>query len=38
MSDKTLKGKEEILLELYIKDYITETQLYKMLERIKKEK
>lgn len=37
MCDKDLKSKEERILEMYIKAYITETQFYKMLERIKKE-
>lgn len=34
MSDKDLKSKEERLLEMYIKDYITTTQFYDMLKRI----
>lgn len=38
LNDKALKSKEERLLEMYIKNYISETQFYKMLERIKKEK
>ena len=38
LSDKALKSKEERLFEMYIKEYISETQFYKMLERIKKEK
>lgn len=33
-----MKSKEERLLEMYIKAYITETQFYEMLKRIKKEK
>lgn len=37
MRDKDLKSKEERILEMYIKAYISETQFYKMLERIKKE-
>lgn len=37
MSSKGLKSKEERILEMYIKAYISETQFYKMLERIKKE-
>ncbi len=37
MSEKTSKSKEERLLEMYIKDYITETQYFEMVERIKKE-
>lgn len=37
MSEKTSKNKEDILIELYIKDYITKTQYYETLERIKKE-
>lgn len=37
MSSKGLKSKEERIWEMYIKDYISETQFYKMLERIKKE-
>ncbi len=31
-----MKNKEERLLEMYIKAYITETQFYEMLKRIKK--
>ena len=38
MSTKGSKTKEERLLEMFIKDYITETEFYKMLERIRKEK
>lgn len=38
MSDKDLKSKEERLFEMYVKAYITETQFYKMLERIRKGK
>ena len=37
MSSKGLKSKEEKIWEMYINDYISETQFYKMLERIKKE-
>ena len=37
MCDKDLKSKEERIWEMYIKNYISETQFYKMLERIKKE-
>lgn len=37
MRDKDLKSKEERIFEMYIKNYISETQFYKMLERIKKE-
>lgn len=37
MSSKDLKSKEERIWEMYIKNYISETQFYKMLERIKKE-
>lgn len=37
MSSKGLKSKEERIWEMYINDYISETQFYKMLERIKKE-
>lgn len=37
MSEKTSKSKEERLFEMLIKDYITETEFYKMLERIRKE-
>lgn len=37
MRDKDLKSKEERILEMYIKAYISETQFYKMLEHIKKE-
>jgi hypothetical protein len=32
------KTAEERLLEMYIQAYITETQFYEMLKRIKKEK
>lgn len=38
MSEKTSKSKEERLLEMFIKDYISETEYYKMMERIKKGK
>lgn len=38
MSEKALKSKEERLLEMFIKDYITETQFYEMLKRVKNEK
>lgn len=38
MSNKESKTKEERLFEMFIKDYISETDFYKMLERIKKEK
>lgn len=37
MRDKDLKSKEERIWEMYIKAYISETQFYKMLERVKKE-
>lgn len=37
LSSKDLKSKEERLLEMFIKDYISETEYYKMMERIKKE-
>lgn len=37
MRDKDLKSKEERIWEMYINAYISETQFYKMLERIKKE-
>lgn len=36
MSSKGLKTKEEQIIELYIKEYITETQYYVMYNRIKK--
>jgi hypothetical protein len=35
---KTTKSKEERLLEMFIKDYISETTFYEMLERIRKGK
>lgn len=38
MSDKDLKSKEERLFEMFIKDYITETQFYEMLKRLNIEK
>lgn len=38
MSNKELKSKEERILEMYIKAYITETEFYKMMERVKKSK
>ena len=38
LSSKDSKTKEERLLEMFIKAYITDTEYYKMLERIKKEK
>ena len=37
MNTKTSKSKEERLVELYIKNYITKTQYFEMLKRIKKE-
>lgn len=37
MSSKDLKKKEEMLALLYIREYITETQYLKTLERIRKE-
>jgi hypothetical protein len=37
LSDKVLKSKEGRLIEMYIKDYITETQYFEIAERIKKE-
>lgn len=37
MSSKGLKSKEERIWEMHIKNYISETQFYKMLECIKKE-
>lgn len=37
MRDKDLKTKEERIIELYIKEYITGTQYYVMYNRIKKE-
>lgn len=37
MNSKGLKSKEERIWEIYIKAYISKTQFYKMLERIKKE-
>lgn len=33
---KTTKSKEERLLEMFIKAYITETEYYEMMKRIKK--
>ena len=38
MSTKGSKTKEERLIELYIKEYLTKTQFYEMVERIRKEK
>ena len=38
MSSKESKTTEERILEMYINAYITETQFYEMLERIKKGK
>ena len=37
MSNKELESKEVRLAEMYIKQYITKTQYYEMLKRIKKE-
>ena len=37
MSDKDLKDKVKVLDLLYIREYITETQYLKTLERIRKE-
>ena len=38
MSSKDSKTKEEKLLEMYIQAYITETQFYEMMKRIKNSK
>jgi hypothetical protein len=38
LSKKDSKTKEERLWEMFINNYITETDFYKMLERIRKEK
>lgn len=38
MSVKDSKTKEERLWELFINDYISDTEFYRMLERIRKEK
>lgn len=38
MSSKDSKTKEERLLEMFVNAYITETEYYKMLERIRKGK
>ena len=38
MSDKELREKEDVLIQLYIKEWITKTQYFEMMERIKKEK
>lgn len=38
MNTKDSKTKEERLLEMFINDYISETEFYKMLERIRKSK
>lgn len=37
MSSKELKDKEERLIEMYIKEYITKTQYFEMLKRIRNE-
>jgi hypothetical protein len=37
LSNEVLKDKETRLIEMYIKDYITKTQFYETLERIRKE-
>ena len=37
MPDKDLKKKEEMLIQMYIKEYITKTQYFKTLKRIRKE-
>lgn len=37
MCNKDSKSKEKRIWEMHIKAYISETQFYKMLERIKKE-
>ena len=36
MSSKDLKTEQERIIELYIKEYITETEYYVMYNRIKK--
>ena len=38
MSSKDSKTKEERLIELYVKNYITKTQYFETLKRIQKEK
>ena len=38
MSNKDSKTNEERLFEMFIKDYISETEFYRMLERIRKGK
>lgn len=37
MSSKDSKSKEERLFEMFVKDYISETEFYRMLERIRNE-
>jgi hypothetical protein len=37
LGEKASKSKEERLIELYIKNYITKTQYFEMAERIKRE-
>ena len=36
MNNKDLKAEQERIIELYIKEYITETEYYVMYNRIKK--
>ena len=38
LSSKDLKAKEERILKLYINAYITETQFYEMLKRVRESK
>lgn len=38
MSSKDSKTKEERIWEMYVKAYITDTEYYKMMERVKKDK
>lgn len=38
MDKQQLKSKEERLFEMYVKAYISETEFYRMWERIKKSK
>lgn len=38
MNKKQIKSKEERLFEMYVNAYISETEFYRMWERIKKSK
>ena len=38
MDKQQIKSKEERIFEMYVKAYISETEFYRMMERVKKSK